>query len=304
MPVSRPAPSSAAGSPSVASRRRAVRGAEDERPASACCCSASTSSTYLTRSINIRPRRFRKTTSYVWRSPSTDSAPRDGTPRRARRYVIRRRGASPRVAGARPARVHALVDVPTTPPFPIGGTRRYAGVRRGLPNAALDALHASASKRLDFLGRSMAGLFAQGGARNSILKALINGATVRVVFLDPTSPSSDQVRQVGRATRIDLVLKIEECDRCSHRLQDESPHASASGEPRHQGRRRSGCEIATAARGLGTDLLRAHPACRRRNARVAVLAGGRTGRYGADAGAGRCRCVVRVLGEGVRPVLA
>jgi hypothetical protein len=92
--------------------------------------------------------------------------------------------------------------------FPIGGRKRYEGTLYGIPPATLDRFHASAQKQLDFLGHSLTGLFESSGGRNGILRALINGATVRVIFLDPTTPHSDQLNQVGRAAKTDLIGKI------------------------------------------------------------------------------------------------
>jgi MoaA/NifB/PqqE/SkfB family radical SAM enzyme len=92
--------------------------------------------------------------------------------------------------------------------FAIGGDKRYEGTLYGIAPEKIDRFHSSAKERLDILGHSLTGLFEQDSGRNSILRALVNGATVRLVFLDPTTPHSDQLAQVSRAIKTDLKSKI------------------------------------------------------------------------------------------------
>jgi hypothetical protein len=106
------------------------------------------------------------------------------------------------------AQAKKLALSPTQGTFPIGGKKRYEGTLYGVAPEILDRFHASAKQQLDFLGHSLTGLFEKNGGRAGILRALINGATVRVVFLDPTAPPSDQITQVAHAIKTDLRSKI------------------------------------------------------------------------------------------------
>jgi hypothetical protein len=101
-----------------------------------------------------------------------------------------------------------LARSPVQRKFVIGGNERYEGTLYSVAPETLDRFHSSAKKQLDILGHSLTGLFEQISGRNSISRALVNGATVRVVFLDPTTPNSNQLAQVSRAIKTDLTSKI------------------------------------------------------------------------------------------------
>ena len=101
-----------------------------------------------------------------------------------------------------------LASSPVQRKFVIGGNERYVGTLYSVAPETLDRFHSSAEKQLDILGHSLTGLFEQISGRNSISRALVNGATVRVVFLDPTTPNTNQLAQVSRAIKTDLISKI------------------------------------------------------------------------------------------------
>jgi hypothetical protein len=94
------------------------------------------------------------------------------------------------------------------PRYPIGGTSPFEGPHEKIPEDAMNKFQSSAGEGLDILGHSLSGLFQKPGGRKSILNALSNGATVRVLFLDPTSPSSDQLEQISKRVGEELKKKI------------------------------------------------------------------------------------------------
>lgn len=91
--------------------------------------------------------------------------------------------------------------------YPIGGSTPFKGELRDIPLKRLDEFYGNASARIDLLGHSFSGLLKAGG-RNALLRALVNGATIRIVYLDPTRPYSDQIAQVGERIEKDLRDKI------------------------------------------------------------------------------------------------
>lgn len=84
----------------------------------------------------------------------------------------------------------------------LGGEYPFFGRAEDLAQAGdrgekrWNVLHEHAAKQLDILGHSLAGVFEEGKGLTSVLRALLNGATVRVIFLDPSGTFSDQMRQV------------------------------------------------------------------------------------------------------------
>lgn len=85
--------------------------------------------------------------------------------------------------------------------YPIGGDQPFEGLFKEVPPIGLDRLHEGAKQQLDILGHTLAGVFNRG--KRAILTALVNGARVRVVYLDPYGPYSDQLAQVERQIRKD-----------------------------------------------------------------------------------------------------
>ncbi len=95
--------------------------------------------------------------------------------------------------------------------YPVGNSKGpgpYQGILNDIAKTTLDRFQGSATKHLDVLGHSLKPLFATEGGRRAILTALRNGATVRIVFLDPTSPHSDQLAQVTKAMGENIKQKI------------------------------------------------------------------------------------------------
>ncbi len=95
------------------------------------------------------------------------------------------------------------------PRYPIGGDSPFKGPLRAIPPTTLDQFYEGARHNLDLLGHSFTGLLA-GGGRNALLSALANGATVRLIYLDPTQMYSDQIAQIGKRIEHDLREKIRE----------------------------------------------------------------------------------------------
>jgi hypothetical protein len=98
-------------------------------------------------------------------------------------------------------------EQPLAAPYPIGGSKPFRGALRAIPPTKLDEFYEQAQLRLDLLGHSFSGLLSEGG-RNALLKALANGATIRLIYLDPTQVYSDQIAQIGRRIDHDLRRKI------------------------------------------------------------------------------------------------
>lgn len=93
--------------------------------------------------------------------------------------------------------------------YPIGGASPFEGPFEDISGDNLNKFQSNSVEQLDILGHSLSGLFQKQG-RRSLLNALANGATVRVLFLDPTSPYSDQLEQIGRRVGEPLKEKIRE----------------------------------------------------------------------------------------------
>jgi pyruvate-formate lyase-activating enzyme len=103
------------------------------------------------------------------------------------------------------------------PTYPIGGVVSFRGSLRDIPPTKLDGFHAAARERFDVVGHSLSGHWTRGG-QIAIVRALANGATVRVIFLDPTQVHSDQIAQISEKLGRDLKQKIWDSIRAAARL--------------------------------------------------------------------------------------
>ena len=92
--------------------------------------------------------------------------------------------------------------------FPIGGSAPFVGFYGEITPNQLNIFHSGARIHLDIVGPTLSGLLDNDKGLSSIMTALTNGATIRLVYLDPLSGYSDQMHQINKIISEDLREKL------------------------------------------------------------------------------------------------